>query len=64
MTSSDILLLKEEELEAAKAEMSLDSVQNDYQRLQELCTLIEEKQQLLDATLDRWLIISEALGNL
>ena len=54
----------EEELEAAKAEMSLDSVQNDYQRLQELCTLIEEKQQLLDATLDRWLIISEELGNL
>ena len=44
--------------------MSLDSVQNDYQRLQELCTLIEEKQQLLDATLDRWLIISEELGNL
>ena len=54
----------EEELEVAKAEMSLDSVQNDYQRLQELCTLIEEKQQLLDATLDRWLIISEELGNL
>ncbi len=54
----------EEELEAAKAEMSLDSVQNDYQRLQELCTLIEEKQQLLDATLDRWLIISDELGNL
>lgn len=54
----------EEELEAAKTEMSLDSVQNDYQRLQELCTLIEEKQQLLDATLDRWLIISEELGNL
>ena len=54
----------EEELEAAKVEMSLDSVQNDYQRLQELCTLIEEKQQLLDATLDRWLIISEELGNL
>lgn len=54
----------EEELEAAKAEMSLDSVQNDYQRLQELCTLIEEKQQILDATLDRWLIISEELGNL
>lgn len=54
----------EEELEAAKAEMSLDSVQNDYQRLQELCTLIEEKQQLLDATLDHWLIISEELGNL
>ena len=54
----------EEELEAAKAEMSLGSVQNDYQRLQELCTLIEEKQQLLDATLDRWLIISEELGNL
>ena len=54
----------EEELEAAKAEMSLDSVQNDYQRLQELCTLIEEKQQLLDATLDRWLVISEELGNL
>ena len=54
----------EEELEAAKAEMSLDSVQNDYQRLQELCALIEEKQQLLDATLDRWLIISEELGNL
>lgn len=54
----------EEELEAAKAEMSLDSVQNDYQQLQELCTLIEEKQQLLDATLDRWLIISEELGNL
>lgn len=54
----------EEELEAAKAEMSLDSVQNDYQRLQELCTLIEEKQQLLDSTLDRWLIISEELGNL
>lgn len=54
----------EEELEAAKAEMSLDSVQNDYQRLQELCTLIEKKQQLLDATLDRWLIISEELGNL
>ena len=54
----------EEELETAKAEMSLDSVQNDYQRLQELCTLIEEKQQLLDATLDRWLIISEELGNL
>lgn len=53
----------EEELEAAKAEMSLDSVQNDYQRLQELCTLIEEKQQLLDATLDRWLIISEEMGN-
>lgn len=54
----------EEELEAAKTEMSLDSVQNDYQRLQELCTIIEEKQQLLDATLDRWLIISEELGNL
>ena len=54
----------EEELEAAKAEMSLDSVQNDYQRLQELCTLSEEKQQLLDATLDRWLFISEELGNL
>lgn len=53
----------EEELEAAKAEMSLDSVQNDYQRLQELCTLIEEKQQLLDATLDRWLVISEEMGN-
>ena len=53
----------EEELEAAKAEMSLDSVQNDYQRLQELCTFIEEKQQLLDATLDRWLVISEEMGN-
>lgn len=43
--------------------MARDSVQNDYQRLQELCTLIEEKQGLLDSALERWLTLSEEMGN-
>lgn len=53
----------EEELEQIKAEMAQDSVQNDYQRLQELCALIEEKQGLLDSALERWLTLSEEMGN-
>lgn len=53
----------EEELEQIKAEMARDSVQNDYQRLQELCALIEEKQGLLDSALERWLTLSEEMGN-
>lgn len=53
----------EEELEQIKAEMAQDSVQNDYQRLQELCALIEEKQGLLDSAMERWLTLSEEMGN-
>lgn len=53
----------EGELEQIKAEMALDSVQNDYQRLQELCAAIEEKQTLLDQALERWLVISEEINN-
>lgn len=53
----------EEELEQIKAEMARDSVQNDYQRLQELCALIEEKQGLLDSAMERWLTLSEEMGN-
>ena len=53
----------EAELEQIKAEMAQDSVQNDYQRLQGLCSLIEEKQNELDATLERWLTLSEEMGN-
>lgn len=53
----------EEELEQIKTEMARDSVQNDYQRLQELCALIEEKQGLLDSALERWLTLSEEMGN-
>ena len=53
----------EEELEQIKAEMARDSVQNDYQRLQELCALIEEKQGLLDSAIERWLTLSEEMGN-
>lgn len=53
----------EEELEQVKAEISQDSIQNDYQRLQELCALIEEKQGLLDAAMERWLILSEEMNN-
>ena len=43
--------------------MAQDSIQNDYQRLQELCALIEEKQDLLDKAMERWLILSEEMGN-
>ena len=53
----------EEELEQIKTEMAQDSVQNDYQRLQELCALIEEKQGLLDSAMERWLTLSEEMGN-
>lgn len=54
----------EAELAGIKAEMALDSVQNDYQRLQELCALIEEKQSLLDTAMERWLTLSEEMdGN-
>lgn len=53
----------EEELEQIKTEMARDSVQNDYQRLQELCALIEEKQGLLDSAMERWLTLSEEMGN-
>lgn len=53
----------EEELEQIKAEMARDNVQNDYQRLQELCALIEEKQGLLDSAMERWLTLSEEMGN-
>lgn len=53
----------EEKLEQIKAEMAQDSVQNDYQRLQELCALIEEKQGLLDSAMERWLTLSEEMGN-
>lgn len=52
----------EAELAGIKAEMALDSVQNDYQRLQELCALIEEKQSLLDTAMERWLTLSEEMG--
>lgn len=53
----------ESELEQIKSEMAQDSIQNDYQRLQELCALIEEKQELLDKAMERWLILSEEMGN-
>ena len=53
----------EAELAEIKAEMALDSVQNDYQRLQELCGLIEEKQGLLDTAMERWLMLSEEMGS-
>ena len=43
--------------------MAQDSIQNDYQRLQELCAQIEEKQDLLDMAMERWLILSEEMGN-
>ena len=52
----------EAELAEIKVEMALDSVQNDYQRLQELCGLIEEKQSLLDTAMERWLTLSEEIG--
>lgn len=53
----------ESELEQIKSEMAQDSIQNDYQRLQELCAQIEEKQDLLDMAMERWLILSEEMGN-
>ena len=53
----------ESELEQIRSEMAQDSIQNDYQRLQELCAQIEEKQDLLDMAMERWLILSEEMGN-
>lgn len=53
----------ESELEQIKSEMAQDSIQNDYQRLQELCAQIEEKQDLLDMAMERWLILSGEMGN-
>lgn len=53
----------ESELEQIKSEMAQNSIQNDYQRLQELCAQIEEKQDLLDMAMERWLILSEEMGN-
>ena len=53
----------ESELEQIRSEMAQDSIQNDYQRLQELCAQIEEKQDLLDKAMERWLILSEEMGN-
>lgn len=52
----------ESELESIKAEMAQDEVQNDYQRLQELCGLLEEKQALLDTAMEHWLVLSDELG--
>ena len=52
----------ESELESIKAEMAQDEVQNDYQRLQELCGLLEEKQALLDMAMEHWLVLSDELG--
>ena len=53
----------ESELEQIRSEMAQDSIQNDYQRLQELCAQIEEKQDLLDKAMERWLILSEEMGS-
>ena len=53
----------ESELEQIRSEMAQDSIQNDYQRLQELCAQIEEKQDLLDMAMERWLILSEEMSN-
>ena len=61
--TEDLIHTLEEELEQVKTEISQDSIQNDYQRLQELCALIEEKQGLLDSAMERWLTLSEEMGN-
>lgn len=53
----------ESELEQIRSEMAQDSIQNDYQRLQELCAQIEEKQDLLDMAMERWLVLSEEMSN-
>ena len=42
--------------------MAQDEMQNDYQRLQELCGLLEEKQALLDTAMEHWLVLSDELG--
>lgn len=51
----------EEELEAIKAEMTEESVQGDYQRLQELCDAIGEKQTALEAAMEHWLALCEEM---
>ena len=42
--------------------MAQDKAQNDYQRLQKLCGLLEEKQALLDMAMERWIVLSDELG--
>lgn len=61
---SKLLALEEEieglesEIKTLEAEIALPQTSADYQRLQELCALLEERRHLLSQRSDQWLALS------